>query len=251
MVQSYDIISAKELFGEASRLAVQSTSEAVAGISSLGLLYQVTTSVIALLFLFVLVRYSDQFRYLLLSFANRKIKQSEMHIYAAELRNIKIFMSFIGISFLALFVMRLTVVEELCHLLYPLYGISTWGIGLLFFGALWLMILGERFALYLSGIVSEQEKFCNEIWNLKMLHFAATITIVAPLLVLMLLAEGLVVKISLYTSVSLCFISLVLFIKESFFLFRAQRFSIFHWILYLCALEIFPLSLLMAPIVRG
>ncbi len=251
MVQSYDIISAKELFGEASRLAVQSTSEAVAGISSLGLLYQVTTSVIALLFLFVLVRYSDQFRYLLLSFANRNIKQSEMHIYASELRNIKIFMSFIGISFLALFVMRLTVVEELCHLLYPLYGISTWGIGLLFFGALWLMILGERFALYLSGIVSEQEKFCNEIWNLKMLHFAATITIVAPLLVLMLLAEGLVVKISLYTSVSLCFISLVLFIKESFFLFRAQRFSIFHWILYLCALEIFPLSLLMAPIVRG
>lgn len=251
MVQSYDIISAKELFGEASHLAVQSTSEAVAGISSLGLLYQVTTSVIALLFLFVLVRYSDQFRYLLLSFANRNIKQSEMHIYASELRNIKIFMSFIGISFLALFVMRLTVVEELCHLLYPLYGISTWGIGLLFFGALWLMILGERFALYLSGIVSEQEKFCNEIWNLKMLHFAATITIVAPLLVLMLLAEGLVVKISLYTSVSLCFISLVLFIKESFFLFRAQRFSIFHWILYLCALEIFPLSLLMAPIVRG
>lgn len=251
MVQSYDIISAKELFGEASRLAVQSTSEAVAGISSLGQLYQVTTSVIALLFLFVLVRYSDQFRYLLLSFANRNIKQSEMHIYASELRNIKIFMSFIGISFLALFVMRLTVVEELCHLLYPLYGISTWGIGLLFFGALWLMILGERFALYLSGIVSEQEKFCNEIWNLKMLHFAATITIVAPLLVLMLLAEGLVVKISLYTSVSLCFISLVLFIKESFFLFRAQRFSIFHWILYLCALEIFPLSLLMAPIVRG
>lgn len=251
MVQSYDIISAKELFGEASHLAVQSTSEAVAGISSLGLLYQVTTSVIALLFLFVLVRYSDQFRYLLLSFANRNIKQSEMHIYASELRNIKIFMSFIGISFLALFVMRLTVVEELCHLLYPLYGISTWGIGLLFFGALWLMILGERLALYLSGIVSEQEKFCNEIWNLKMLHFAATITIVAPLLVLMLLAEGLVVKISLYTSVSLCFISLVLFIKESFFLFRAQRFSIFHWILYLCALEIFPLSLLMAPIVRG
>lgn len=251
MVQSYDIISAKELFGEASRLAVQSTSEAVTGISSLGQLYQVTTSVIALLFLFVLVRYSDQFRYLLLSFANRNIKQSEMHIYASELRNIKIFMSFIGISFLALFVMRLTVVEELCHLLYPLYGISTWGIGLLFFGALWLMILGERFALYLSGIVSEQEKFCNEIWNLKMLHFAATITIVAPLLVLMLLAEGLVVNISLYTSVSLCFISLVLFIKESFFLFRAQRFSIFHWILYLCALEIFPLSLLMAPIVRG
>ena len=251
MVQSYDIISAKELFGEASRLAVQSTSEAVAGISSLGLLYQVTTSVIALLFLFVLVRYSDQFRYLLLSFANRNIKQSEMHIYASELRNIKIFMSFIGISFLALFVMRLTVIEELCHLLYPLYGISTWGIGLLFFGALWLMILGERFALYLSGIVSEQEKFCNEIWNLKMLHFAATITIVAPLLVLMLLSEGLMVKISLYTSVSLCFISLVLFIKESFFLFRAQRFSIFHWILYLCALEIFPLSLLMAPIVRG
>ena len=245
MEQNYDIISATELFGEASRLAVQSTSEAVANLSSLGLLYQVITSVVALLFLFVLVRYSDQFRYLLLSFANRNIKQSEMHIYAAELRNIKIFMSIVGVSFLSLFVMRLTTIEELSHLLYPLFHIPTWGIGTLFLGALCLMILGERCVLYLSGIVSEQEKFCNEIWNLKMLHFAATITIIAPLLVLVLLAEGLVVKISL------CFISIILFIKESFFLFRAQRFSIFHWFLYLCALEIFPLSLLMAPIVRG
>ena len=251
MEQNYDIISATELFGEASRLAVQSTSESVANLSSLGLLYQVITSVVALLFLFVLVRYSDQFRYLLLSFANRNIKQSEMHIYAAELRNIKIFMSIVGVSFLSLFVMRLTTIEELSHLLYPLFHIPTWGIGTLFLGALCLMILGERCVLYLSGIVSEQEKFCNEIWNLKMLHFAATITIIAPLLVLVLLAEGLVVKISLYTSVSLCFISIILFIKESFFLFRAQRFSIFHWFLYLCALEIFPLSLLMAPIVRG
>ena len=71
------------------------------------------------------------------------------------------------------------------------------------------------------------------------------------MLILMLLSEGIVAKIALYISVAICSVSLILFIKETFLLFRAQRFSIFHWILYLCALEIFPLSLLLAPIVRG
>ena len=251
MEQSVNLISAKELFGEASRLVVQSGSEAVADIASLGLLYQVATSVVALLFVFVLVRYSEQFRYLLLSFANKNVKQSEMHIYTAELRNIEIFMSIVGVSFISLFAMRLSITEDMHTLTYSFPGIPAWGNGVIFFGAAFLTILVERLSIYLVGTVSEQRKFCNEIWHLKMLHFATTVTILTPLLVLMLLTDGFVAKTSLYIAIFLCIISLILFIKESFLLFRTQRFSIFHWILYLCALEFFPLSLLVAPIVRG
>ena len=251
MEHTTNIISAKELFGEASRLAVQSVGEAIPDISSLGLVYQITTSVVALIFIFVLVRYSELFRYLLLSFANKSIKQSGMHIYTAEIRNIEIFMSIVGLLFFALFSMRLSLVEELKPLFYPFYNIPIWGVGIISFVALFLLILLERLSIYLTGLVSEQHKFCNEIWHLKMLHFATTTTILTPLLILILLTDGMMAKISVYTAIFLCIISLILFIKESFLLFRSQRFSIFHWILYLCALEIFPLSLLIAPIVRG
>ena len=251
MEQTTNIISAKELFGEACRLAIQSAGEAIPDISSLGLIYQIATSVVALLFIFVLVRYSEQFRFLLLSFANKSTKQSGMHIYSAEIRNIEIFMSIVGLLVFALFSMRLSIVEELQSFYYPLHNIPIWGIGVISLVALFLLILLERLAVYLTGVVSEQHKFCNEIWHLKMLHFATTITILTPLLILILLTNGIVAKISVFTSIFLCIISLILFIKESFLLFRSQRFSIFHWILYLCALEIFPLSLLIAPIVRG
>ena len=252
MAQIEDIISAKELFGEKSDLVVQSANEVIFNLPSLGWLYQVATGVVALSFIFVLVRYYNQFRYLLLSFINKRgTKQSEMHIYAAEIRNIEIFMSIVGMSFLALFIMRLSVMMEMRPLLHALQILPIWGIGALFLVALSLTIALERCLLYLIGIVSEQSLFCNDIWHLKLLHFSTTITVLAPLLVLILLSDGLVAKISLYISVSLCFISLILFIKESFLLFRTQRFSIFHWILYLCALEIFPLSLLAAPIMRG
>ncbi|MBQ5352799.1 MAG: DUF4271 domain-containing protein, partial [Alistipes sp.] len=44
--------------------------------------------------------------------------------------------------------------------------------------------------------------------------------------------------------------ALILFVKETFLFFVSQKISILHWILYLCALEIFPLSLLLAPILR-
>ncbi len=251
MEQVPNIISAKELFGEESNLVLQSAGEAISGIASLGLLYQVATSVVALLFIFVLVRYSEQFRFLLLSFANKSVKQSEMHIYTAEIHTIEIFMSIVGISLISRFVMRLSIVVGIYLLPPTLYNIPIWGCGLLTLGALTLLILAERVTLFLTGAVSEQGKFCNEIWHLKMLHFATTVTILTPLLVLILLTEGVVVKISVYSSIFLCIISLILFIKDSFLLFRSQRFSIFHWILYLCALEIFPLSLLIAPIVRG
>ncbi|MBP3497475.1 MAG: DUF4271 domain-containing protein, partial [Alistipes sp.] len=45
-------------------------------------------------------------------------------------------------------------------------------------------------------------------------------------------------------------IATIIFIKESFLFFVSQKISILHWILYLCALEIFPLSLILAPILR-
>ena len=100
-------------------------------------------------------------------------------------------------------------------------------------------------------IMKDRNDACNTIWHIKLLHFSLIIILLSPLLILVLLTEGVVARLALYTSIAVCSLTLILFVKETFLLFRAQRFSIFHWFLYLCALEFFPLSLLLAPIVRG
>ena len=252
MIERPYTISAKELFGELSHLVALNSDEMVPSILSLGVIYQVVASVAALLFVFVLVRYFDQFQHLLFSFASKSTKQSDgIHIYAAEIRNIEIFMSIVGFSLISLLVVRFSIMPQFATLLSSICGLPTWVVVGVSFGALLTLVLMENGALYLTGVISEQSEFCNNIWQLKLRHFSATAIILTPLLILILLTEGFTTKISLYISVAVCSVSLILFVKESFLLFRAQRFSIFHWILYLCALEIFPLSLLMAPILRG
>ncbi len=251
MEQSANQISVEELFGEASYLVAQSGENATYGIASLGVGYQVVTAIVALLFILLIVRYSNLIIYLLFSSISSKTRRSDIHIYSAETNNIKILTALAGVLLLALLVMRLSVIDEMKQYLAPILEIPKWGIGGVTLGGILLLIIVEYILLWVVGIISEQRKFCSAIWHSKMLHFSTTIIVISPMLILALLTEGVTASIALYGSVAACSISLILFIKETFSLFRTQRFSIFHWILYLCALELFPLSVLLAPILRG
>lgn len=251
MLQTTNYISADELFGTTSRMVVEDNLVGLSGIASLGSMYQLATGVVALLFTFILVRYFDLFRYLVLSSVSKSANRSDIHIYSSEIKNIEIITSLVGTVLIALFVMRLSVMEELRFVTSPLSLFSAWSIGGSVLAGLLAIMSGERLMLYIIGAVSGRNDACNTIWHTKLLYFCVIIIILSPMLILTLLTEGLVTQISLCISVAVCLISLILFIKETFLLFRSQRFSIFHWILYLCALEIFPLSLLLAPILRG
>lgn len=251
MLQTTNYISAEELFGTTSRMVVEDNLVGLSGIASLGSMYQLATGVVALLFTFILVRYFDLFRYLVLSSVSKSANRSDIHIYSSEIKNIEIITSLVGTVLIALFVMRLSVMEELRFVTSPLSLFSAWSIGGSVLAGLLAIMSGERLMLYIIGAVSGRNDACNTIWHTKLLYFCVIIIILSPMLILTLLTEGLVTQISLCISVAVCLISLILFIKETFLLFRSQRFSIFHWILYLCALEIFPLSLLLAPILRG
>ena len=244
-------ISPEELFGKASRLVAQLPYGGLEGIASLGTMYQVAVAMVALLFTFIVVRYFDLFTHLIISAVSKVKSRSDIHIYASGVNNIEIFTSIAGISLISLLVMRLSVMTELSYLLSPLHFLSAWQLGGLSFAAIAAIIVAEYLLLFLVGVVSENREICKSVWHIKLLHFTTTLIILSPLLILALLTEGLSAEIALWSSVAVCSISLILFIKESFILFRTQRFSIFHWILYLCALEIFPLSLLVAPILRG
>ena len=251
MVQEMNQISADELFGVANSLALYVDEAPISGIASLGSMYQLATGCIALFFIFILVSRFNLFGYMIISFFSKNEKRVDIYSTSSDLNNIKIIMSLIGLALISLFAMRLTVMEEVLPMLPEMGEMSAWSIGVIALVVALLLILFERGALFVTGILCEQEKACSAIWNVKLLYFCGTIVLLTPLLILALLTEGLTMKISLYASVTVCFISSILFIKDTFLLFRAQRFSIFHWILYLCALEIFPLSLLLAPILRG
>ena len=251
MLQTTNYISVEELFGTTSSMVVEDNLVGLSGIASLGSMYQLATGVVALLFTFILVRYFDLFRYLVLSSVSKSANRSDIHIYSSEIKNIEIITSLVGTVLIALFVMRLSVMEELRFVTSPLSLFSAWSIGGSVLAGLLAIMSGERLMLYIIGAVSGRNDACNTIWHTKLLYFCIIIIILSPMLILTLLTEGLVTQISLCISVAVCLISLILFIKETFLLFRSQRFSIFHWILYLCALEIFPLSLLLAPILRG
>ena len=251
MEQTLNNISATELFGATSRLVVQNGDTTISGIASLGGAYQAATAVVALLFIFILVRYFEQFRYLIISSVSKQSSRSDVHIYSAEIKNIELFTGSTGVLLLSLLLMRLSVVEELKELVAPIYSLSVWGIGGVALLGITATMFVERVMLYIIGAVSGRNDACDSIWHIKLQYFNLVIILLAPMLILVLLTESLVAQIAFYISVAICSLSLILFIKETFLLFRAQRFSIFHWILYLCALELFPLSLLLAPIARG
>ena len=244
-------ISAEELFGTASRLVEQAGNNTLLGIASLGGAYQVATGVVALLFIFILVRHFDLFRYLIISSFSKQSNRSDIHIYSSELKNIELITSLMGVMLLSLLVMRLSVFDITKTFFASLHPLSVWKIGGVSLVAILATMFGERLMLYVVGAVSGRNDACNTIWHIKLLHFSLIIILLSPLLILVLLTEGVVARLALYTSIAVCSLTLILFVKETFLLFRAQRFSIFHWFLYLCALEFFPLSLLLAPIVRG
>ena len=251
MEQILDIIPEQELFGYKNQLVSESIDNPISDIASLGGAYQVATAVVALLFIFILVRYFDLFRYIILSSFSSQSRSSDLHIIARDTRNIKLVTCLSGAMLIALLTMRVSVMDWGA----PIFGVgpdlSAWSVGGLTLVGTLLMLLGEGVLLYMTGALSNRSEACNNLWHIKLLYFSLMVVVASPMVILTLLTDGLVAKIALYISAAICSLSLILFIKETFLLFRTQRFSIFHWILYLCALEIFPLSLLLAPIARG
>lgn len=249
-MEPQSIISAEELFGTASHLAEPSSEAVALTIGSLGSLYQIVAAVAAIVFTFILVRYAGALTHIILISVLGRDKRTSVQLLTSDVRNIEIATSLLGVLLISLIVMRLSIVDSLQPLFAPLSMLSNWGIAGITLAAIVGVILAERILLWIVGAVSSRNDVCNGIWHIKLLHFSCVILLTSPLLLVMLLSSGVIARIAFYASVAICFISLFLFIKETFLLFRTQRVSIFHWFLYLCTLEISPLSLLLAPLVR-
>ena len=249
MEESLNTISAEELFGAANRLVVEGGEAPFGDIASLGGLYQAAIAVVGVVYLFTVVKFSDVLLFILGSLVKSTPQHANDKVYSSVIYNIERVMAIVGVALIGLVAMRFSITPEGARLFTPL-ALSSWGIFGVTAGGVATLIIAEVVLLYLIRLFTRERVLWQELTHTKLLHFSAIVTLITPPMLLALLTQGTGAVVACWVAFALCFISLIIFVKEIFSLFILHKFSLFHCILYLCTLEIFPISLLLAPILR-
>ena len=243
--------TAEKAFGAASALVDSVGDSSGAAIDIIGTPFQVTVLFIGLIYLFFIVRYWDFLRFFIISAIGFHTPNREnSHINPAEQRNIEVVMIILGILLIALSTVKL------CGFAYPelLNGIEAkdaiWVIGGGVMVALSVMIALQYGLTMLVAAVCDRVDIGRGVVDTKLIYLAVGFVTVIPFGILFLLSPTLPATIGFWGMAVCMLTALIIFVKETFFFFVSQKISILHWILYLCALEIFPLSLLLSPIMR-
>mgnify|MGYP000817146810 CR=1 FL=1 len=110
--------------------------------------------------------------------------------------------------------------------------------------------LFQRGVVRLAGAVTLSQPFVSQLMLLKRTYFALGVVLISPpLLLFALCPQG-------TGGVWFCIVAIeltaaaVLYLKETLNLFLSKKVSILHWFLYLCTVEVFPISLLWLLAVR-
>lgn len=244
-------ISPAEAFGAASMLAEQNNSSALFDSAVFGTPFQTTAMIIGIVYIFFIVRYWEFLRYFIITTLGiRMSNRDKSHINPAEQTNIEVVMIILGVILLALSAVRV------CGVWYPnlLNGIEEkdvfWVVGGCVAVALSVMLLFQCGTITLAATICEHKKIGSELLSTKLLYMAVAFVVTIPFGVMFLLCSHTMATIGFWGMILCGTIWIIIFVKETFLFFVSQKISILHWILYLCALEIFPTSLILAPILR-
>ncbi|MBS5019272.1 MAG: DUF4271 domain-containing protein [Alistipes sp.] len=108
----------------------------------------------------------------------------------------------------------------------------------------------QAIAVRLAGTLTLSQPFIAQLMLLKRTYFALGVVLISPpLLLFALCPQG-------TGGVWFCIVAIeltaaaVLYLKETLNLFLSKKVSILHWFLYLCIVEVFPISLLWLLAVR-
>lgn len=117
-------------------------------------------------------------------------------------------------------------------------------------GAVVVVLLFQQLLHLLIGHITLSRGLMRALMQSKLLIFGVTTLIATPLLLLTLFTPPGEGMLWLYMLGVVTLGALFLFLKESFVLFLSQKISILHWFLYLCAVECFPISLIVLLVIR-
>ena len=221
-------VTAEEVFGTSSALVyTPRTNQNTSPIYESGL-FQGIVLALTLAYLFVICRSLRETYDLLRKISLDPAKKGRM----AEVQgssNVRFLwaMTIIGIPTLSLF---------LLHWI-PLSGI-------LIIVAIATIALYQIGLLWLTGNISLSQSTTSLLIDLKFNYFSLGSILLCPLILLYLLTPSGTGHGILYCIWGVLGIVVFLYLKDSFTLFLSKKIPILHWILYLCAVEIFPLSLI-------
>lgn len=107
-----------------------------------------------------------------------------------------------------------------------------------------VIILFQSAAIRIAGAITLSQPFIAQLALLRRTYFALAVIISSPTLLLFALCpRGTGGAWFIISAVELI-ITAVLYLRESLNLFISKKISILHWFLYLCTVEVFPISLL-------
>lgn len=106
------------------------------------------------------------------------------------------------------------------------------------------VILFQAMTVRIIGAVTLSQPFIAQLVQLRQTFFSLAVIIASPALLLFALCPRGTGSVWFFVGAAELIITAVLYLKESLNLFISKKISILHWFLYLCTVEIFPISLL-------
>lgn len=101
----------------------------------------------------------------------------------------------------------------------------------------------QNLILALSGKVSLSSSFTHEIWNIRRISASLAALLLTPVTLMYALSDGTCGNVLFIIAATLAVLLYIHFLARTYILFVERKVSIFYWILYLCAVELFPVSL--------
>lgn len=245
-------VSVQEMFGSQSQLveAVEQTVESQTLIGDTFFQFS------ALFMLFVVIFFIARHHHRIGVMFGRMLKGRLAEDYSSGRREESITRSFvqsavfIGIMLITLFVVKYSPMW-LPESMTPSEG---WiSIVAMLFTLLFIAAVGifEHLLLFMVGKVTRSEEIVSEIVYIKRAGFSLAAISLSPVFLLGVLSAEKLSDMWNIVLIVQCAILVLLFLKETLAFFIEKKIPIFHWFLYLCTAEVFPLTLIWALIVRS
>ena len=246
-----DTLSASDMFGAATRLVPGGMHSSPALSVADNGAFQAMALVLILVYMLFLMRHGDILRSMAAStiggIVARRVGRN--HITPSARRNITLALSATGIITIAMTAVRLA--DRYPDSNAAIHADGIWITLGIVVAALVLSVIAEYVLLLCIGVVSDRRDICAELLQIKLLPSSTAVLVILPAAMLYIFSPAQIAQVWLCVLALQSAVSVALFLKESFSLFISQRVSILHWILYLCGVELLPVSLLLAPVLRG
>ncbi len=108
----------------------------------------------------------------------------------------------------------------------------------------------QRSAVLAAGYVTQSDSFARSLLHLRKIHFTMFGVIVVPVMLLYSSFGGEWDTAFLYTCLFMTAGVVFVYLWKSCVLFVGQKISILYWFLYLCTVELFPISLVISILLR-